>query len=91
MKFSEKEAGGGAKAVRKFSGNSFESGETGFPYKVSFKCIFAKWFQYLLQFPNALILSYCMHKEVLESSLKQKDQEDLEGSEEKGCSRITFT
>ena len=31
MKFSEKGAGGGGKAVRKFSGNSLESGETGFP------------------------------------------------------------
>ena len=31
MKFSEKGAGGGSKAVRKFSGNSFESGDTGFP------------------------------------------------------------
>ena len=31
------------------------------------------WFQYLLQFPNSFILSYCMHKEVLESSLKQNN------------------
>ena len=27
-----KRGGGGSKAVRKFSGNSFDSGETGFPY-----------------------------------------------------------
>ena len=42
------------------------------------KCISMRWFQYLLQFPNALILSYCMHKEVLESSLKQKDNQKWE-------------
>ena len=30
--------GGGSKAVRKFSGNSFESGETGFP-----KVVFCHW------------------------------------------------